>query len=334
MDRTGKNVDSRPSSLPVSTAETSSSKDPERQPYLPGSDSDAIRIGSSSTQAASSHAARSYASVVRASSSRPTAPPENSGGTLTASLRRFAANLTSSLAGDGAGYTLLPSAPTDTGRRVRVYTESEQSDSIPEIIRPMAHEQTQDIGGNGERGRAMKRPRSFPATAGERMAANGTTGETQHGGGTRSTIPHRQDYLRPDQNGSTSTFSDRSCSRQGKGSKSRISSRSCSRHGGTKLSAHSHHSHPAGSKLSHRSVCSLHSRHSHSQAGASRFTHHSSKSHHSQVSRPSDMIRRPTSTFVVGPEPREEGPSVVEMKTALVQRALDESGMGRYQWCM
>lgn len=57
-------------------------------------------------------------------------------------------------------------------------------------------------------------------------------------------------------------------------------------------------------------------------------------SHRSQVSRTSTVASRPTPTIVVGSEHREGHPNVIEMKTALVQRALDENGMGRYQWCM
>jgi hypothetical protein len=73
--------------------------------------------------------------------------------------------------------------------------------------------------------------------------------------------------------------------------------------------------------------------HSHSRHKSSHHSDYSHLSHISSQARPS-LIRRPTSTFVIGMEETPTGPSVVEMKTAVVQKALDAGGMGRYQWYM
>ena len=259
---------------------------------------------------------------------------------FTASLRRLAANLTTSLSGEGIQYTLVPSAPTDI-HRTSISTESEHSEGSSTMDNQMetAREQNSPAQtADEDRGRPIRRPRSFPETSSEKRAHDESRPDTHQGSVSGLPSTHQQvvhppqpDHLHPNYNRSTSTFSDRSRSRPGAASRS--SSRSCSRHGCSSLSAHTSQC-QLPPQYAHRSTCSLHAHHLQSQQGGSKFTQHSSRSCQSHASQPSAMIRRPTSTFVIGPEPREEGPTIVEMKTALVQRALDESGMGRYQWCM
>ena len=101
---------------------------------------------------------------------------------------------------------------------------------------------------------------------------------------------------------------------------SRVSTNSA--HRTSRCSHYSHHKHSHFSQNSR-----------YSQPRFSRYSDRSRPSNFSNYSRPS-LIRRPTSTFVVGMEENPAGPTVLEMKTAVVQDALDRGGMGRYQWCM